>query len=165
MNQASAHAEIHERTGVDLSVTSWSMYHLFFLIPTIFCFIVYNIVPLLLLTFYPFKVFQSCLSKCRLNFIAVHIFVEKVNGCYRDGCEGGRDMRSLSGFYFLLRMIGISVGLLSHFLLNRNHVHWIFHVVWIPIGTVAMVAALIIALIKPYRKSYMVYVDCLLICW
>ena len=164
-NESGVCTEVYERTALDLSVTYWSKYHYGFLIPAILCFIVYNIVPFLLLTFYPFKVFRSCLSKCQLNFIAINIFVEKVNRCYRDGLDGGRDMRSLSGFYLLLRMVGSLVGLLSYFLLNMNraHVVWTFKVIWIPIGTVLMIAALMIALIRPYRKSYMVYLDCLLL--
>ena len=74
-------------------------------------------------------------------------------------------MRSFSGFYLLLRMVGSLVGLLSFYFLNMNraHVIWTFKVVWIPIGTVLMIAALMIALIRPYRKSYMVYLDCLLL--
>ena len=164
-NESGISTEVYTRTAVDLTVTFWSMYHYSYLIPAILCFIVYNIVPLLLLTFYPFKVFRLCLSKCRLNFIAINIFVEKVNGCYRDGLDGGRDMRSLSGFYLLLRMIVALVGLLTFILLNMNRgqVMWIFKFVWIPIGTVLMIAALMIALIRPYRKSYMVYLDCLLL--
>ena len=150
-NESGVSTEVYRRTAIDLSVTFGSNYHYSYLIPAILCFIVYNIVPLLLLTFYPFKVFRSFLSKCRLNFIAINIFVEKVNSCYRDGLDGGRDMRSFSGFYLLLRMIVALVGLLSFYFLNMNrgHVVWKF--------------ALMIVLIRPYRKSYMVYLDCLLL--
>ena len=161
-NESGICTEVYARTAVDLSVTQWSKYHYSVLIPAILILIVYNILPLLLLTFYPIKVFRSCLSKCRLDFISVHIFVEKVSGCYRDGLDDSRDMRSLSGFYFLLRMIMAVVGVLSYSFLNINHV-WTFKVIWIPLGTVFMIAALMIALIKPYRKSYMVYLDCLLL--
>ena len=163
-NESGVSTEVYRRTAIDLSVTFGSNYHYSYLIPAILCFIVYNIVPLLLLTFYPFKVFRSFLSKCRLNFIAINIFVEKVNSCYRDGLDGGRDMRSFSGFYLLLRMLVGLVGLLTYFLnMHRAHVIWTLKVIWIPIGNVLMIAALMIALIRPYRKFYMVYLDCLLL--
>ena len=159
-NESGVCTEVYERIAADLTVTFWSKYHYSYLIPSILCFVVYNIVPLLLLTFYPFKVFRLCLSKCRLNFIAINIFVEKVSGCYRDSLDGGRDMRSLSGFYLLFRLIVALVGQLSHWLMNDVVT---FKFIWIPIGTVFMIAALMIALIRPYRKSYMVYLDCLLL--
>ena len=76
------------------------------------------------------------------------MFVEKINGCYRDGLDGGRDMRSFSGFYLLVRMVMVLVGLLSYFLLNVNHIIWTFKVIWLPIGTVFMIAAVMIALIN-----------------
>ena len=56
----------------------------------------------------------------------------------------------------------VLVGLFSHFFLNTKRI-WTFKVMWFPIGTVLIVAALTIALIKPYRKSYMAYLDCLLL--
>ena len=34
--------------------------------------------------------FSSCLSRCRLNCFIVNIFVDKLQGCYRDGLERRR---------------------------------------------------------------------------
>ena len=82
------------------------------LIPALMIFVVLNIVPPLLLLLHPFKAFKKCLSKCRLNFLAVNIFVDKLQGCYRDGLDEGRDMRSFSGLYFFLRM---AIALVARF--------------------------------------------------
>ena len=48
-----------------------------------------NILPLLLLTFYPMRCFQKCLNCCKLshNIIALHTFVDSFAGCYKDGTE------------------------------------------------------------------------------
>ena len=66
-NESGISTEVHPQMAMDLSIAAWSQYHYSFLIPAALTFVVYNIVPLLLLTLYPFKVFRSCLSKCRLN--------------------------------------------------------------------------------------------------
>ena len=67
--------------------------------------LIFNLLPILLLTFYPLKLFKGAMSKCRLEGFALTIFVEKFHSCYRDGLDSGRDMRSFSGFYFLLRIL------------------------------------------------------------
>ena len=100
---ASGELTVYPRASVDLSIPYGSRHYLLFEIPSAILFIVYNILPPLLLILYPCKTFRRCLSKCRLNFVAVNIFFEKLSGCYRNGLDGGRDMRSFSGLYFFLR--------------------------------------------------------------
>ena len=71
------------------------------------------------------------MSKCHLDFISVNIFVEKVHNCYRNGLDGGRDLRSFSGLYFFLRMAvflvgllwSVSLGMLSDGLSKKNNVN------------------------------------------
>ena len=156
--------EVDHRAVVDLTVKIGSREHLFFMIPAAIILLVYGILPPLLLILHPFKTFRSCLSRCRLDFIAVYIFVEKLNGCYRNGLDGGRDMRSWCGLYFFLRMIVFLVGLASYRLLRGYTENiWIINEVWFPCGTVFMLTALMIAFIKPYQKQHMSYIDALLL--
>ena len=77
----------------------------------------------------------------------MNIFVEKVHNCYRNGLDGGRDLRSFSGLYFFLRMAVFLLGVLSYKLLKVNNNIWMTDVVWFPVGTVLMNTALIVALI------------------
>ena len=64
----------------------------------------FNIVPLLLLLFYPMSWFQRCLNCTRLNCFALHTFVDAFTGCYKDGTEPGtRDYRYFATFFLLLR--------------------------------------------------------------
>ena len=93
------------RTFVDASITCGSVRHGAFAIPAVIFFSVYNVLPALLLTLYPFKVFRTCISKCKLDGLALNTFIEKFQGCYRDGLDGSRDMRSFLGFYFFLRVL------------------------------------------------------------
>ena len=85
-----------------------------------------------------------CLSKCHLDF---NIFVDKVHACYRTGLDDGRDIRNLSGLYFTLWLgIFLFSGLSSVIVKNVNMFLY-------SVGSVFLVTALTIALIKPYYKK------------
>ena len=142
------------RAYADPRITYGSTNHLLFVTPVALISSVFCILPPLVLTLYPIKAFTLCLSRCHLNSIAVNIFVDKVHGCYRNGLDGGRDMRSFSGLYFLLRVVVYLTGVLS-FLVSKHF--------WFPIGTVILIITLTVALIKPYQKTYINYVDTLLL--
>ena len=162
-NELGNHFNLTRTVMVDTSVTYGSANHLIFAIPAVILFFFYNILLPVLLILYPFKLFRSCLSKCRLNFIPVNIFVEKLHSCYRNGLEGGRDLRSFSGLYFFLRMIVFLVGGLIYIFLKVNDNVWSVNGIWFSNGTIVMITALTLALIKPYRKNYMNYLDALLL--
>ena len=57
------------------------------------------------LSLIPFKPFRVCLAKRRLDLIGISILVGMFHCCYRDGTDGGRDTRSFSDLYFLLRYL------------------------------------------------------------
>ena len=119
---------------------------------SIFC--VFNLLPILLLVLYPYKIFRSALSKCRLDGFALNIFVDKFQHCYRDGLDGGRDMRSFSGLYFFLRVIVVwVVPVIAHLVLESRLLR----------GTVFSLTALFIALCRPYKKTSMNVLDTLLL--
>lgn len=82
----------------DLSISCGDVQHLKVTILATTIFVVFNLLPGLLLIFYPIKAFWVCLSRCRLNGIAIsYTICQAISWCYRDGLNGGRDMRSLSG--------------------------------------------------------------------
>ena len=72
---------------VDHSVDYGSLYHLAFAIPVFLIFIIFNILPPLLLILYPIRAFRSCLSECHLNSIVLHTFLDKVYACYRNSLD------------------------------------------------------------------------------
>ena len=66
----------------------------------------FNILPLLLLLFYPMKWFQKCLNCLRLSQVALHTFVDSFAGWYKDGTEPGtRDCRYFAALYLLFRIL------------------------------------------------------------
>ena len=157
---------ISKRAAFDLSIPQLSTSYIILVLPASLLFMLYNVLPPLILFLYPFKVFRSCLSKCRLNFITVTVnfFVEKINSCYRDGLDGRKDMRSFSGLYFFPRIAAYLTGLISYKILNTSTVRKSsMSVIMFPIGTVFLINALTLASVKPYRTAYMNYVSTLLL--
>ena len=131
-----------------------SSHHLALLLAASFISLLYNFLPLLLLLLYPTRTFRSCLSKLNLDFIAVNIFTDKVYGCYRNGLDGGRDMRRFASLYFFVRY---SLCFLSAISCYFDKVMSRFYT----LGTFLFIITLLIALTKPYKKTYMTILDVL----
>ena len=108
----------------------------------VFC--IFVAIPVLILVLYPFQSFRAVLSKCGLHSLTVAILMEKFHACYRDGLDGGRDLRSFSGLYFLLRVVAISVPHIVYILYRFER--------WLVRGSFFTIAALVIALCRPYKK-------------
>ena len=116
---------------------------------------VFSILPTFLLVLYPIRVFRCCLSKCRLDGIAVTTFVNKFHGCYRNGIDGGRDMRSLSGLYFFIGKLLFVVRLTRHLFIPNN--------VWLSYTLLYSSITVLVAYVKPYKKAYMNIFDTVLL--
>ena len=153
--------KLNHRLFVDTLILDGSSMHILLLFLAVPFFVLFHILPLVLLIFYPYKVFRSCLAKCRLNFTVLNIFAEKIHGCYRDGLDGGRDMRSFSGIYYFVRFLLVLTAYLCQKLSKDNE--WLSEDMWFPIGTVFLTIAIVIALSRPYKKSYMNILDTLLL--
>lgn len=147
------------RTSVDPNIECYGTEHFKFIIPAAIMTFIFNILPTLLLVLYPLKQFRLLLSKCRMDSIVLNTFIEKFHGCYRDGLDGRRDMRSFSGLYFFL------TGLLtiSHPLSLKLHL--IEPNAFLSQGLLLWFAALTVALIKPYKKTYLNVLDSLLLAY
>ena len=118
-------------------------------------FLLFNILPVLLLVLYPFGRFRRMLSKLRLDRISLMIFMEKFHCCYRDGLDGRRDMRYFSGIYFFLILCSaLSAGTFRHFLGFKK---------WFTFGLTYLIMVLLIALCRPYKKMYVNVCDTLLL--
>ena len=140
---------------LDHSLTYSHVQYYLFVAPSLIIFLVFNILPPLLLILYPLKAFRSCLSKCHLNYITVNIFIEKIHGCYRNDLDGGRDMRSFSGLYFLLQLFACMIEVFAK-------ATEYFQPFFLP-GVLFSFTALIIALSKPYKIAYMTCLDTLIV--
>ena len=146
-----------DMVSVDLSIKFASTQHLIFAVPAVSIFFIFYLLPTILLVVYPIKTFRICLSKCKLDTIALKTFVEKYQGFYRDPSDGGRDMRSFSGLYFIVRISVVVVYGIS------NQLEFANNDPWLPRGILFSVTALVIALLRPYKATYMNILDTLLL--
>lgn len=143
-------------TRVDPSVNCYSKEYYFFATPAIVIIIVCVTLPTLLFLLYPTRVFQTCFSKCNAYLqIAVSIFMEKFHSCYRDGLEGGRDMRRFCGFYFYLQILTC-----LYYPLNLKKLSVAYRTYQI---ILLASASILIAFTRPYKKSYMNVLESLLL--
>lgn len=138
---------------MNIDVPCWSTQHLFYVIPTLIVVFFLNVLPILLLLCYPIKTFRRCLTKCKVNGLFLVTFIERFQGCYKDGLDGGSDLRSFSAFYLLLRY---SPALFHT--VKRLHVSN-----WQYVGFMFSFAALLIACVKPYKNKYINILDTLLL--
>ena len=81
-----------------------SNHHLPYMAVSILTFLIVALPPVLLLALYPFRAFRALLFKCCRHMGSVNFFVEKFYACYRDGLDGGRDMRSFASLYFFITL-------------------------------------------------------------
>ena len=113
----------------------------------ILMFIIVNILPILLLFFYPMRWFQRCLNHFKLSHICLHTFIDSFTGCYKDGTEPGtRDCRYFAALFLILRIIYyvllIVCGRVSR-LVTCGFLYTIFIILFI--------------LCQPYKQKFSVY--------
>ena len=146
------------RSSVDLSIAYFGPTQVLHAAPAVLIFFVVNILPPLLLILYPMKCFRYCLSKCCINthMVAVNIFVDKLQSCYKNHMDGRWDMRSFSALYFYLRIGIYLVAAVFTRLLKEKHA-------WFSTGLVSLSIAFVIVSIRPYKMKYVNIVDALLL--
>ena len=84
--------------------------HLVYGIIAIISFTIMNILPFILLLFYPMKWFQKLLNRFQLSHASLHIFFDSFGGCYKDGTEPRtRDCRYFAAFFLFIRIVAYIV--------------------------------------------------------
>ena len=84
----------------------------------------------------------------------MYTFVEKFYSCYRDSLNGGRDMRYFSALYFLMRPVMIILYVVR--VLRVSNTYFYAIIIFISV-------ALVIAFVKPYKKTFMSFSDTVLL--
>ena len=108
--------------------------------------------PIVVLMVYPttlFRKLQSHLSP-RLN-LAIDIFVNTYQGCYKDGTNGTRDYRFWSGGLLALSVLFIIVGQCGNALVEVNNRHPVMES---QLSIVAMITlSVVFAVLRPYKSN------------
>ena len=145
----------HQLSEADAGIEYFSNNHAPYAAISIFIIMLIAVPPVLLLILYPIKAFRLLLFKCRFStrtLASLNIFVEKYYSCYRDGTDGGKDMRILASMYFILRWIVILIFRIT----SLSTALFLVVIVYVSYGTV-------IALVRPYKKTYMNVIDVLIL--
>ena len=121
-------------------------YGILFSILTLFLFTL-RLLPSLFLILYPVRALRMCLFKFHLDFIGLSIFADKLQSCYRNGLDGGRDMMCFSGIFFNLRIAVFMCQEIFYLIVKLHR--------WILMGISFTMISLIAALINPYQKTYL----------
>ena len=96
------------------SISFFSKQHIPYLITAVVSLVMFAGIPLFLLCLYPTRGLQKLLQCCLLLRLrqSLWIFVETFQGYYKDGSDGKRDFRALSGAHFIVLLL-ISSGCIS----------------------------------------------------
>ena len=92
---------------VDPSVQYFSKEHIPYVVIGAFVLLIFGLLPALFLAAYPIRKLRSLLLMDHFggHSAALNIFVEKFYNCYRDGLDGGRDMRSFASLNLFIILI------------------------------------------------------------
>ena len=99
------------------------------------------ILPVIILTIYPFKLFRKFLNLFPFRWYILHTFMDSFQGCYKDGTElGTRDCRWFLSALLVLRIFMIVVYAATP------------HVIMFAInGLVLMAMSILVMVIKPFK--------------
>ena len=93
---------------IDPTISFWHTKHIILMVFSISILLLVILPPIVVLIVYPTKLFrklQNSLSS-RMN-LAIHAFVSPFQGCFKDGTNGTRDYRPLSGGILAVVLFGL----------------------------------------------------------
>ena len=129
---------------IDPSIRYFSKEHIPYAVIGGLILLIFGLLPALLLAAYPIRKLRSLLLIDHLggrSNAALNIFVEKFYSCYRDGLDGGRDMRSFASMHLFIRLLAIPLT------------------TWISPTFFFVICCLLIVAVRPCKQSYMNYTD------
>lgn len=131
--------------------------HLPYALVLLFTLLTVAVPPVLLLAFYQTKLLQRILSCVHLQHkLSIHIFVDLFQGCYRNGLDGGYDLRFTASFYIILRI----AVLLTYIGCNNTSFtscDTLLMFIWV------FLLLLFFSIVRPYKDQCMNVVDSLLL--
>ena len=127
----------------DANVRYFHGHHLPYALLALTVLTVFIVLPLTLLTFYPCRLFQKCLMKCKLHNTTLISFVHMFQQYYRDGRNGTMDCRLFAGFYFVVRICTFLI-----YALTLNDISYLC------LACFAILLAIFLLVVQPYKKEY-----------
>ena len=86
-------------------------------VTAVLCLLVFVVPLMVLLLFYHLKIFQQCLTWCKLDRPGLHALVDAYQGCFKNIATDGKERRYFAGIYLLFRIcfLASSFVLISSF--------------------------------------------------
>ena len=110
----------------DATIEYFGAKHLPYAVLALFVMLVFILFPILLLPLYPMHLFQQGLDCFRVKWHAFHIFIDAVQGCYKDGTNGTRDCRYFAPAFLIIRVLLFITFALSHTALFYGAAQFVF---------------------------------------
>ena len=128
---------------IDPTIHYFSREHTPYVVVSTLVLLIFGLLPALLLAAYPIRKLRSLLlmDRCGGHNAALTIFVEKFYSCYRDGLNGGRDMRSFASMHLFMRLLPV------------------FLTGWVSPTIFFSILCLLIVIVRPCKHNYMNYSD------
>ena len=113
------HHIVTRTTYIDPTIPMFNSKQLFLIALSAVIFIFIILPPILLLLIFPTRLFNK-LSYCLKPrwVVSIQTFVDTIQGCYKDGTDGTRDYRAVSGCILAIWVLTPAVDILASTLLN-----------------------------------------------
>ena len=116
----------------------------------ILCLLVFVILPTAVLLLYPFKIFQRCLTCCKLDRPGLHALVDAYQGCFKNSATDGSERRYFAGIYLLFRFCYVAILVL--FLITSSYTPQGFFILPLSAAYLSFVLAGLVLILRPYKK-------------
>ena len=115
------------------------------------CLVLFVFPLIITFLFYHLKIFQKCLSLCKLDRPGLHALVDAYQGCFKNSARDGVERRFFAGIYLLFRAYIIVIALGSYFV-RLNHTSTNMLVLVIESSLSFLMAGLVV-LLRPYKRT------------
>ena len=122
-------------------------------IVAVLCLLVFVVPPMVVLLFYHLKIFQRCLTWCKLDRPGLHALVNAYQGCFKNSATDGVERRYFAGIYLLFRFCYLLFIFFFTFFSNFHS----FDINNLPLAIyeacVSFIMAGVIVMMQPYKKK------------
>ena len=121
-----------------------------------------------ILLFYHLKIFQRCLTCCKLNRPGLHALVDAYQGCFKNSATDGSERRYFAGLYLFFRFLYLVavaiVTIINAYLFVFTPSYFFIYMTILPIeGCMGFLTAGIVVILRPYKKTSHNVIDFLIL--
>ena len=155
------------------SIDHYMAEHVVLGIVAVLCLLVFVVPPMVVLLFYHLKIFQWCLTWCKLDRPGLHALVDAYQGCFKNSATDDIEARYFAGLYLLFRFGYLALIVLpSSFYtllisLDVQNGCNIFETSYIPLSVseacLSFIMTGLVVIMRPYKKTVHNVIDFLIL--